>query len=250
MNTGQASKHLEELEAYYAAQARWTKAARSYLYRRAGVTRARRILEVGCGTGEITSELARRAKASITAVDIDGAMAQYTRERVLSADVIAADAASLDFPDGSFDVAVCHFTLMWCSEPAAVLVEMARVVRKSGCVIALSEPDYGGALEYPDSMGYLRLVAEGLRRRGADPEIGRKLYNIFSQASLETETGLASTVWTGESSKADFEACRWLVRDVVDEEEFIRIRNAHCDALPVEGCICFLPVFWAFGLKK
>jgi SAM-dependent methyltransferase len=212
--------------------------------------RAKTILEVGCGTGEITEELAGRTKALITAVDIDPSMVERTRERVPSAEVITADAASLDFRDGSFDAAVCHFTLMWCSEPGSVISEMARVVGSSGCVVALSEPDYGGALEYPHLSGYAQLVAEGLRRRSADPEIGRKLGCFFSQVQLETDIGLASAIWTEKEMLAGIDACMWLVRDVVAEGELAEMENAYAAALSAGGFAFFLPVFWAFGLKK
>jgi SAM-dependent methyltransferase len=245
----QTAERLEERESYYAAQAGWTRATRSYLYRRTGLTRAARILEVGCGTGEITQELARRTKARITAVDVDDSMVEHVRERVPSAEMVSADAACLEFPDGSFDAAVCHFTLMWCAEPGAVVREMARVVRKSGHIVALSEPDYGGAIEYPNCAGHLRLIGEGLRNRGADPEIGRKLGHLFSQASLETQTGLASTVWTGEAAQSSLEAGYWLLKDVAGEQEQVRVRNAHSEAVSAGGFVLFLPVFWACGLK-
>ena len=121
--TGQPNeKRIEQLKKYYAAQAGWTKAARTYLYRRTGLPRAKAILEVGCGTGEVTAELLERTRAQVTAVDLDDEAVSCTARRCPQAQVVQADACSLGFPPESFDAAVCHFTLMWCPDPAPVVV--------------------------------------------------------------------------------------------------------------------------------
>jgi SAM-dependent methyltransferase len=231
LTTQECNKHFGQLSEYYSAQAGWTGATRNYLYRRVQLLRARKILEVGCGTGEITSELLRRTKAEITAVDIDEEALKWTRERCPRAQLICADAASLDLPDESFDAALCHFTLMWCTDPAAVVAEMARV-------------------EYPESVVCGPLIAQGLRRRGADPHVGRKVRGFFRDASLETDVGLASAVWGAGALKASIEAHYYLIRDVVGEEDLRRIQVAHGEALERDVVVFFLPVLWACGVKK
>jgi SAM-dependent methyltransferase len=240
---------IEELRAYYEAQAEWTAGTRSYLYRRTNILKAREILEVGCGTGEITAELLRRTSVQITAVDVSEEAVAFTRRRCPDARVVRADAAQLDFDDGTFDAAVCHFTLMWCAEPQRVVAEMARVVRRSGCVLAMAEPDYGGIVEYPDSINCGRMIAEGLHREGADPLTGRKIPGMFRAAGLETEVGLASAVWDATALKGSLRAHRWLVKNAVSEDEFTRVQYAQDEALKRNEVVFFLPVFWACGLR-
>jgi ubiquinone/menaquinone biosynthesis C-methylase UbiE len=246
----QKSQQMEHLKKYYAAQADWTRATRNYLYRRANILRAAKILDVGCGTGEITAELLERTKAEVTAVDIDEEAVSQTSERCPQARVIKADAGNLELPDESFDTVVCHFTLMWCADPAKVVSEMARVVKRSGCVIALAEPDYGGLIEYPVSPGYGQIVARGLRLKGANPEIGRKLHEVFSRASLQTNVGLASSVWGPKELEADFDASQWLVSDTALKDEFGKLKTGYEEAFRKDAIVFFLPVFWALGLKN
>ena len=250
MTTRECRENIGQLKDYYRAQARWTRAARNYLYRRTNLLRAENILEVGCGTGEITGELIERTRARITAVDIDGEAVDCTRARCPEARVIHSDAGELDLPDASFDAAVCHFTLMWCADPASVVARMARLVKDKGFVVALSEPDYGGLVEYPESIACGPLIAGGLRGRGADPLAGRKVRGFFRDALLETEVGLASAVWGAGALRSNLEAHYRLIRDRAGESELERIRAAHGEALERDVVVFFLPVFWACGQKN
>lgn len=248
VEAGQA--RIEQLRKYYAEQARWTRQTRSYLYRRVNLFRAERVLEVGCGTGEITAELVERTRASVTAVDLDRRAVDVTSERCPGVQVLPGDGRRLDFPDDCFDVALCHFTLMWCNDPSAVIAEMARVVKSSGYVLAMAEPDYGGLIEYPDSTGRGLLIEEGLRKQGADPRMGRKLRSLFADALPRCEMGLASSPWGADELEAAFDAHLWLIRDTVGNEERERIQAAHESATWKEDMMFFLPVFWACGSKK
>jgi hypothetical protein len=114
----------------------------------------------------------------------------------------------------------------------------------------MAEPDYGGLIEYPDSMGCGRAIAEGLSREGADPCVGRKLPAIFRAAGLQAEAGLASGLWDSAKLEFDLEAHRWLLKDVVGENEFVKIQSAQDEALRQDTVVFFLPVFWACGIKE
>ena len=63
-----------EIEEQFERQASWTLFFRNQIYRKIGLTKAKNILEIGCGIGTITRELRDQTSAKITAIDIDERM--------------------------------------------------------------------------------------------------------------------------------------------------------------------------------
>ena len=123
------------------------------------------------------------------------------------ASLVLGDAHHLPCRDDSFDVSLCHFTLLWLENPAQALAEIERVTRPGGAVLALAEPDYGGRIDYPPELEKLgRWQTETLRNQGADPLVGRKLGHLFSQAGfVELETGVLGGQWSGPPSAEAWE---------------------------------------------
>jgi SAM-dependent methyltransferase len=108
-----------------------------------------RWLDVGCGTGALTSTLlATAAPARICSIDRSSAYASFARSTVADAraDFAVADAAELALASASIDVAVSGLVLNFVPEPARAVVEMARVVRRDGAV-AVYVWDYAGEME-------------------------------------------------------------------------------------------------------
>jgi SAM-dependent methyltransferase len=104
-----------------------------------GVAGAPSVLDVGCGSGRLTVELARRG-ASVTGIDVSDARLAAARTRAEEAGVAArflhADmTAPLPFADAEFAAAVSRLALMIAPDPAAVLREVARVVAPGGTVV-------------------------------------------------------------------------------------------------------------------
>ncbi len=99
-----------------------------------------RVLEVGCGPGHLSILLARRHGLDVTGLDIDEAMIERTRanaDRPGHGDerrptFLVGDAASLGFPDGSFDLVLSTLSMHHWSDPAAGLAEIGRVLRPNG----------------------------------------------------------------------------------------------------------------------
>jgi SAM-dependent methyltransferase len=249
------SSHLtvEEWHAQFIRQARWTRAVRNQLYRRVNLLRAERVLEVGCGTGVITEEMAARCKGQVIGVDVDAAMVEFAQDRPNRAEYRVGDAHQLDFPDGHFDVVACHFLLMWVGDPTLAVREMARVTRPEGAVLACAEPDYGGRIDYPEELPLARWQAEALRREGADPFIGRKLPALFTQARLSANVGVIPSLWDGEALRAEFEA-EWALMErtlvgIVSEDELCRYKQVDWQAIEDGQRLIFMPIFYAVGRK-
>jgi SAM-dependent methyltransferase len=103
----------------------------------AGVRGGERVLDVGCGPGALTAELARRLGAGrVTAVDPSEHFVAVARARHPGVDVRLAAAEALPFDDGTYDAALAQLVVHFMADPVAGLSEMARVTRDGGVVAA------------------------------------------------------------------------------------------------------------------
>lgn len=167
----------------YVQQAAWTRDLRAYLFDRAGLSRARCALEVGCGTGAILASLGGGAR--VHGLDQAGRALLRARREAPQAILIRGDAHHLPYPNRAFDVTFCHFLLLWVRDPLRALIEMARVTRRGGAVLALAEPDYGARVDQPPALQDIgRWQRQALLRQGADPDLGRRLTDLFERAGL------------------------------------------------------------------
>lgn len=245
----------EEWHAWYSVQAGWTRPTRTWLYGQAGLSRARSILEVGCGTGVVVTELAHLGSARVMGLDLDFNMLAFACQQEGAVSYIQGDARALPFVGGFFDAAVCHYLLLWLDEPARAVREMARVVRPGGVVLACAEPDYGGRVDHPPELVKLgQFQAQALRQQGADPEFGRRLGELFVAAGLQATVGVMAGRWALPAlPDREFEA-EWAMREqdlagLVSPEELHRLRAVDCQALTVGRRVLFVPTFYAWGRK-
>jgi SAM-dependent methyltransferase len=105
------------------------------LARRAAAFQPRRILETAAGTGVVTGALARALPdAEIIATDLNQAMLDLAAERASAPNVSfrEADALELPFDDGSFDLVVCQFGVMFYPDKVKGNAEARRVLRDGG----------------------------------------------------------------------------------------------------------------------
>lgn len=104
---------------------------------------ARRVLDVGCGTGSTTLAIARRvgAAGSCTGVDISEPMISVARDRAegegSSARFVVGDAQDLAFGRGSFDMIVSRFGVMFFEDPVAAFVNLRSAAREGGRLRAI-----------------------------------------------------------------------------------------------------------------
>ena len=127
----------------------------------AGVRPGQRALDVGCGPGALTAELADRLGAGeVCAVDPSESFAAAARERLPGSTVGVAAAERLPFPDRTFDAALAQLVVHFMADPVAGLREMGRVTRAGG-VVGACVWDHGGA------HGPLSFVLAGRARAGS-----------------------------------------------------------------------------------
>lgn len=239
------------------SQAERTAEIRRPLYERIGLADTRRILDVGCGSGAVTQDLTALTEGDVIALDVDAGMAGRSR-RALGSDaaVVCADGHRLPFADGTFDVAVCNLTLMWCRDPAGLVAEMARVIRPGGTVLASMEPDYGGKVHHPENpLIDLVFKGEGIRRRGGDPHAGRRLRDHFTRAGLRTDVGIGNLeVLTPDQDMDLWRRNRVFYRRLLRESGFDRTaiddwEEEYLGALSAGTQLSWFPFFYAIGRK-
>lgn len=97
--------------------------------------RTERVLDIACGTGN-AAIFAARFRAKVTGLDQAPRLIDVARSRAgeegLEIDFVVGDAAQLSFPDGSFDVALSIFGIIFATEPEDAFAEMIRVLRPRG----------------------------------------------------------------------------------------------------------------------
>ncbi|HEY1512990.1 MAG TPA: class I SAM-dependent methyltransferase [Gaiellaceae bacterium] len=94
----------------------------------------RRVLEVGCGWGELAEWIARETGAEVVAIDLSPRMVELATERGIDATV--ADVQALPFADATFDVVVAAWMLYHVPDLDRGLAEIARVLRPIGTLVA------------------------------------------------------------------------------------------------------------------
>lgn len=117
-----------------------------------------RVLDLGCGEGRLTAEI---AATGAQVIGIDASAEQVAAARDLGLEAHLGDGAALPFPDAAFDAAFSNAALHWMRDIDAVLAEVARVVVPGGRFVA----EMGGAGNVANIVGVL---ATALARRGID----------------------------------------------------------------------------------
>jgi len=207
---------------------------------------------VGCGSGVVTAELAARATGIAVGIDRRPEPLTAARGRGSGAAFVAADAAALPFRDGVFDAAAGAFVITWLAEPAAFLREAGRVLKSGGLYVALAEPDYEGAIDYPPAASSRDSVVEAVRRRGGDSAAGRKLPALLSGAGFEVfRFGVLNSAWTASRwAEEEEEEVKLLERLVgADGGRLQAVARARRAAISRGERCYFLPIFFAAARK-
>jgi len=112
----------------------------------AGVAAGQRVVDVGCGSGVLTEELARRIGDDHVAGADPSPLLAACAERVPGADLKRAAAEDLPWPDEAFDAALAQLVLHFMTDVEAGIAEMARVTRAGG-VVAACTWDFSGGMK-------------------------------------------------------------------------------------------------------
>ncbi len=253
--TNQLTDFIKKLE----LQALETAEERLPLYLEVDLKDASLMLDVGCGSGMVTRDIAHLTKGKVVAIDGLKDMicvAKKVLKDCSNIELKVGDAENLPFNDNTFDIVTCNLVLMWADNPQKVVCEMARVVKPGGVVLASLEPDYGGKLHYPENPRIDPVFAgDAIKKRGGDPHIGRKLRFLFVRAGLNTKVGIGNNrIWSCEEDKSYYLHARDFyikaIQDVgLSQEEIDRWEYDYLKSLDEGVQLNFFPQFYAIGRK-
>ena len=175
---------------------RWRTAENSAAYLLEHLEPGMDLLDVGCGPGTITMDLAARvAPGRVKGVDaseeVIRAAAVAAAGLATSVDFAVDDAYHLDAADGSVDVVHAHQVLQHLDDPVAALREWRRVVRPGG-LVAARDADYAAMAWHPASPvldRWLELYREAARRNRGEPDAGRRLLAWAHAGGLHRRPG-------------------------------------------------------------
>lgn len=241
-------------------QADITREYRHSLYEKVDIKNKKNILDVGCGTGIITADIASLTDGCITGIDIDGKKLEQATPFVSDPHItlVEGDALQLPFKNKTFDLVVSNVVLIHVKDQQKAVDEMVRVTCKNGIVLAALEPDYAGGLCYPKSDVH-SLSLQYLKKMHVDVTTGRKLKYLFRKAGLKTEIGQYSNsldVINKENGEQIEEFLKefWSTKKVLlnvgwTEEQIEEYKQEEIELLRDNLIFSFLPAFYAIGRK-
>jgi len=170
----------------------WRTAANSAAYLLPHIQPHMKILDVGCGPGTITADLAALVpQGHVVGLEyepgvLDQARVHAASRGLTNIEFAQGDVNALSYPDGTFDVVHAHQVLQHIGDPIRALREMRRVT-KTGGIVAVRESDFSSMTCYPAMEGmemwgkiYMRVA----RANGGEPDAGRRLHVWAHQAGF------------------------------------------------------------------
>lgn len=189
--SGYALGHSESEQQRLIAQSELLRSSTTQFLRDAGLAPGMRVLDIGCGTGDVSflaAELVGSA-GKILGIDRSADVLATARRRAADlglpqVDFLVADVATIEL-DGLFDAVIGRQVLMYAQDPAAVVRRLAATLVPGG-IVAFQEPDDEPRAWPPAPLHEQcwRWIIAALASSGANPKMGLHLFSTFLEAGL------------------------------------------------------------------
>jgi len=173
----------------------WSAAAYS-IWERAGIRAGQTVLDIGCGPGYTSRDLAGvvTPAGKVIAVDESARFIEHVKQRPLSPaeaaiDARVGDVQQLALTAESIDAAYQRWVLCFVKDPDAVIRGVANALKRGGVFVSQDYLHYEGILLAPPSepfQRFVKVVAEAWRGHGGDTEIGMRLPAILAKHGMKT----------------------------------------------------------------
>ncbi|RJO68347.1 SAM-dependent methyltransferase [Nocardia panacis] len=176
----------------------------------AHIARGDRVLDIGCGNGQLTRLAAQRAAAA-TGVDLSGPMLARAREQagvqgVDNVSFIQGDAQVHPFPNAAFDVALSRFGIMFFADPVVAFANIARALRPGGRLAFVSMtalPDSATGRVFGAAAAHLPdFEISPSRNDFADPDTMRRLLTTAGFTRVDVRRVEADSTWGADITDA------------------------------------------------
>jgi ubiquinone/menaquinone biosynthesis C-methylase UbiE len=188
---GQFEKNAEELERLK-MQATIALDIEKAVWSKAGLTSDMRVLDLACGPGFISCELARLVnKGDVTGVDISAeliATAHQAKasEKIENVMFQTGNLYELELPANRFDFVYARFVFQHLAKPQLALENILRVLKPGGILCILDIDDNWTSFSPASStfIKFIRKTGAGQRRKGGNRLIGSQLYGLLNEAGF------------------------------------------------------------------
>lgn len=165
-----------------------------------------RLLDVGCGTGEVVRSLAGLvgAHGSVVGVEPSVTMVDEARRRTgdgnLRVEFLTGDIARLDFEDATFDGVVCERVFQHLAAPETATAELVRVTRPGGRLVVI-DTDWGMHAIHGADPGITARITSVWSDNAANGWSGRRLPGLFAGAGLGDRVVVAETLTSTDAQR-------------------------------------------------
>jgi SAM-dependent methyltransferase len=193
-----------------ASQAAFLEDLTADVLRRAGIESGMKVLDLGCGVGDVSVLAASMVGRSGAVLGIDRAVSSIETARRRAATLgtlqVQFETAELDAFDSveKFDAVIGRFVLLYQPDPTSLLLRLRKFL-KPNAIIAFQEMDMETVSQVPTSETFTRVrswILGGFKAGGTELNMGSKLLPTFLSAGLPRPTMIAATrVESGPGSK-------------------------------------------------
>jgi ubiquinone/menaquinone biosynthesis C-methylase UbiE len=226
-------------------QAQRTAPTRQFFYQHIKWGESPICIDIGCGSGAITPELANKA-TGVTAIglDIDPVLlSKAVRRHSLNSGLhfLLADATYLPLRKSITSFCLSHFTMMWIIDRIQALKEIRYVLRPNG-VFASIEPDYAERIEIPKGRAEplpdaIYPIIDALQKLGADPYTGSQLSSELEKLGFQDiRSGILSWQFDSNAMKAE----------INDEAALLKKLGIHW----VVPKFIYTPIWWIIATSE
>jgi SAM-dependent methyltransferase len=202
---GTSDQELERLTFQHEV---WGPVTRAFLAR-IGVGRGARVLDLGCGPGLVTFDLAELVgpRGEVVALDesarwIEHVERELEQRRLPNVRTLRARIQEVELAPESFDFVITRWVLSFLPDPASVVSRIARALKPGG-VFAIEDYNHEGVSVFPESEGF-RAIVRATRamytQSGGDVWVAARAPAIFRAAGLETISIVPNVLCGGPDS--------------------------------------------------